>query len=152
MRVLGMLSMLFVAQAQTPNEWIQGPAATASAEAARQFIDAMQEGDAAGLAAQGTDPFTFEGRRLEGRAVIETFWKQALEAGGQRFGNQAGARVDVMSHESATTRFGKPPAKLSHLPLERCLFAAVTFERRHGYLLILVESPKNTWRVTAVTD
>lgn len=150
MPVLGMLSMLLAAQ--TPTEWIQGPAATASAEAARQFIDAMQESDAAALAAQGTDPFTFEGRRLEGRVAIESFWQKTLADRGQRFSNQAGARVDIMSHETALERFGQPPAKLSHLPLAKCLYAAVTFERRHGYLLILVESPKDTWRVTAVTD
>ena len=59
----------------------------------------------------------------------------------------------VMDYAKAIERFGPPPGKFKHLKLKRCRFAAITFDSRPGFLMILKPGPKkDTWRVTAVTD
>jgi hypothetical protein len=128
------------------------PDAQAVAQAAHEFLSAMAAGQAHVLAGLGTDPFDFDGRRIQGLKPIMKHWQQVLSRHGRELKNLQGAQIDIFGYKTAELKFSKPPKKFSRLNPRRCLFAAVTFDNRNGLLLIFKKDKKKKWRVTAVTD
>ena len=153
MQLLALLVVaLFGPTAGSPVDFLTTEEGQEVAEAAQNYLEKFQERDAAQLALMGTDPFTFEGRVLKGQKEIETFYQKYFKVRGRAIPDLQDVRVEVFDYATALEKFGKPPKKFSHIPLKRCMFAAVHFEHRPGLLLILVKSKKEGWRVTAVTD
>jgi hypothetical protein len=124
----------------------------AAAMVARDFIKALASGETQDLAEQTTDPFFFDGRVVKGRANIEKYFRERLSESLAELKRHPDAQVDVFSYQTAKSLFGKPPMKFSRIKLKRCLFAAVSYKKRRGFLLILKKLKKEGWRVTAVTD
>jgi hypothetical protein len=127
------------------------PDAQAVAQAAHEFLSAMASGQAHVLAGLGTDPFDFDGRRIQGLNPIMKEWEQVLSRRGKELKNPQGTQIDVFGYQTAEMKFGKPPKKFSYLNLRHCLFAALTFENRNGFLLVF-RKDKKKWRVAAITD
>jgi hypothetical protein len=128
------------------------PDAQAVAQATHDFLTAMAAGEAHVLAGLGTDPFDFDGRKVKGLNPIMKQWERVLTRHGGDLKNPEGTQIDIFGYKTAEMKFGKPPKKFSYLNLRRCLFAAITFEKRNGLLLIFKKDKKKKWRVTAVTD
>ena len=120
-------------------------------DTAQAFLLALQEGDGELLYQLGSDPYTFDGRIVSGEKAIRAEWDRLLARIGQVLHGQDKAFVEILDYPRAARRFGNPPPKLSHLDLKSCLFAVVSFEDRHGFLLILKKKDAVGFRVTAVT-
>jgi hypothetical protein len=127
------------------------PDAQAVAKASNDFLAAMAAGQARELADLGTDPFDFDGRRIKGLDPIMRHWERVLSRSEKKLKNLEESQIDIFGYKTAELKFGKPPKKFAYLNLRRCLFAAVTFEDRDGFLLIFKKTKKK-WRVAAVTD
>jgi len=123
-----------------------------ASQVATDFIHTLASGETADLLSLVSDPFTVEGRILKGQEQITGFLEERLAATRAELRKQPDARIEVFPYQTAVERFGKPPRKFSHINLKRCLFAAVTYPKRRGFLLILKKHKKDSWRVTAVTD
>jgi hypothetical protein len=103
--------------------------------------DALLAAKAARLAGLGTNPFTFDGRQAAGPTDIMRRWRAYLEGPAGKLVDQPGLKLSVFGHKKAVELFGPAPAKLAHLALDKCMFAAVTFEKRRGFLLVLTRNP-----------
>jgi len=122
------------------------------AEVAHNFLRAMMNAESGELAQLGTDPFTFDGRVVKGREKIESFWKRFMKRNSGELDDLASGEITIYKYTEAVEKFGSPPAKFSHLKLKRCRFAAISFNKRNGILLILFRNKKKAWQVTAVSD
>jgi len=121
-------------------------------QAARLFVDTLQTAKAGLLAEMGTDPFSFDGRRVEGRKAIRDEWKAVFAKHGQGLKRAGRPKIEIMDYPKAEARFGKPPAKFDPLKPERCWFAAVSFPKRAGLVLIISKDKQAGWLVAGVTD
>jgi hypothetical protein len=119
-------------------------------ELLQAYVEDLAKGNIEDLVAAGTDPFTFDGRVVKGRKNIGIFYQKIITRGD--LDDQAEANIELFDYQAALKRFGEPPGKLSHLKLKRCMFAAVTYASRRGFLIVLTKTRKEGWRVTAVTD
>lgn len=138
---------LFAQKADLPD-----PDAQAVAQAAHDFLSAMAAGQAHVLAGLGTDPFDFDGRQVKGLTLIMKEWERVLARSSNDLKKSLGTQIDIFGYKTAELKFSKPPKKFSYLKLRRCLFAAVTFDNRNGFLLIFKKDKKKKWRVAAITD
>ena len=138
---------LFAQKADKPD-----PDAQAVAQATHEFLSAMAAGQAHVLAGLGTDPFDFDGRRIKDLKPIMKEWERVLARSGNALRKPQGTQIDIFGYKTAEMKFSKPPKKFSYLNLRRCLFAAVTFDNRNGFLLIFKKDKTKKWRVAAVTD
>ncbi|HOX46278.1 MAG TPA: hypothetical protein PK668_21925 [Myxococcota bacterium] len=109
---------------------------------AEEYLEVLLAGKADILAALGTDPFTFDGRVVKGRQEIMRTWQRMLSGPAGKLAEQPGLQLAVFDHAKALELFGPAPAKLAHLALPRCMFVAVTFEARKGFLLVLTRNPR----------
>ena len=128
------------------------PDAPAVAQATHELLSAMAAGQAHVLAGLGTDPFDFDGRQIKGLMPIMKEWERVLARGGNALKKPQGTQIDIFGYKTAEMKFSKPPKKFSCLNLRRCLFAAVTFDNRNGFLLIFKKDQKKKWRVAAIPD
>jgi hypothetical protein len=138
-----------------PFKYMDDVAASPEDEAtvvARQYVDAMTSGRSEQLAALGSDPFSFDGRVVKGRAAIAGRWSEILTRQGEELNGMEPTGIRVIAHDAMLKEFGPPPQKFSKLPLKRALYAVVTFEARPGFVLILDRLPKAVWQVIAVVD
>jgi hypothetical protein len=141
---------------------------------AEEYLEALLARQADVLAGLGTDPFTFDGRVVAGRMEIMHTWQRMLAGSAGKLADQPGLKLSVFDHAKALELFGPAPTKLAHLALPKCMFVAVTFEARKGFLLVLARNPKavardprgkpedavkdpaegaaSPWLVTAVTE
>jgi hypothetical protein len=121
------------------------------AAVAEKFIDALLLKDASLLSGLGTDPFTFDGRVVRDRVAIMRRWKTYLEGPAGKLSDQPGIEMNVFSYNKAVSLYGPPPAKLSHLKLDKCRFATLTFAKRDGFMLILTPNPAVQSKIPAET-
>ncbi|MBN2496885.1 MAG: hypothetical protein JXR96_20005 [Deltaproteobacteria bacterium] len=128
------------------------PDESAVDQAAQVFVQALIGRKAKELAKAGSDPFSFEGRTVEGVEAIERYWTEMLAKAGEKLGEQDSGRLTVLTYKETVERFGEPPKKLASLKLKRCRFVVVEFNRRPGMLLILCPQGKHQWKVCGATD
>jgi hypothetical protein len=125
----------------------------AAEKTANEFVAALLTAETDQLVELCTDPFTFEGKQLKGKAKIKLHWLAYMTKHKYDLKNLRSGLVEVLDYKAALKRFSAPPKKFSHLRLQQCRFAAVSFEHRNGIMLILSKNKKKDgWLVTAVTD
>jgi len=117
-----------------------------AAVVAEQFLESLLARRAEALAGLGSDPFTFDGRVVQGRLAIMRAWERMLAGPAGGLAEQPGLKLSVFDHKKALELFGPAPAKLAHLALPRCMFVAITFEGRKGFLLVLTRNPRASIR------
>ncbi len=122
------------------------------AEVVRVFVETLQDTKASLLADMGTDPFNFDGRVVEGRKAIRDEWKKVFEKRGKSLQRSGKPGVELLDYPKAKARFGEPPAKFDPLVPRKCWFAAVTFPKRSGLVLIVTKDKEAGWLVGGVTD
>lgn len=120
---------------------------------ARVFAETLGKAEAELLASMGADPFTFAGRRVEGREAIEAWWEKIFARYGRSLQKAGPPEVERLQHAQAVERFGALPAKYDHLDPKACWYAVVTFPKRRGVVLILGEREQEAgWSVVGITD
>ncbi|MBW1809850.1 MAG: hypothetical protein JRJ87_16765 [Deltaproteobacteria bacterium] len=125
----------------------------AAEKTADKFVAALLTAETDQLVELCTDPFTFEGKQIKGKTQIKLHWLGYLVKYKSDLKKLDSGLVEVMDYKAALKRFSKPPKKFSHLRLQQCRFAAVSFEHHNGIMLILSKNKKKDgWLVTAVTD
>lgn len=122
------------------------------AEVVRVFVETLQDTKPSLLADMGTDPFDFDGRQVTGRKAIRDEWKAVFKKRGKSLQRAGKPSVELLDYPKAKARFGKPPAKFDPHKPEGCWFAAVTFPKRSGLVLIVSKDKEAGWLVAGVTD
>jgi hypothetical protein len=151
-RLLGLLLWLYAGGLSAQKADLPDPDAQAVAQATHEILSAMAAGQAHVLAGLVTDPFDFDGRKVKGLQPLMKEWERVLAQAGSALKQPRGTQIDIFGYKTAELKFSKPPKKFAYLNLSRCLFAAVTFENRNGFLLIFKKDRQKRWRATAVTD
>ncbi len=120
-------------------------------EVAYEFVKAVGQGNVERLLDLSTDPFNFDGREVAG-AERKTEWESFLQRNRSARRIFDRAKLENLDYAEVVKRFGPPPEKFSKLPLKSCIFSVVSLPERTGFLLILRQVEKETWRVAAATD
>ncbi len=149
-----MLPALLASDPLIPDDMVYETEEEEAAAMAQVFVETMIGGQAGLLANMCTDPFTLDGRIVTGRDAIRKLWAEILKARAPGLRKHGEPKLATIDFAEAVKRFGKPPAKFSHLNLKKCFFVVVTFKTRPGLMLILAKGKKKGegWLVTAVTD
>ena len=117
---------------------------------ARNFVDHLANRDLGRTSALLAAKVNFDGKVVQGEDAKTAFLTRTFAAhpASIRF-----LRVTVMTGPQAVARFGRPPARLGELNLDRAL---VVLARRKvgGLILVLEEEDKipGRWRVVALSD
>jgi len=117
---------------------------------ARNFVDHLANRDLGRTTALMSSKVNFDGRVAVGEEAQTALLQRTLAAHPAqiRF-----LRVTVMTGAQALSRFGRPPARLGAVNLDRAL--VVLARRKNGGLVIVLEEEDRIpgrWRVVALTD
>ncbi len=116
----------------------------------RNFVDHLANRDVKRTVALMSTVVNFDGRSVKGEKAQADFLERmfAGHPAAIRFN-----RVTVFSGTQMVSRFGKPPARLGALVLDRAI--VVLARRREGGLIVVLQEEDRIpgrWRVVAMTD
>jgi hypothetical protein len=117
---------------------------------ARNFVDHLANRDLGRTTALLSAKVNFDGRIVQGEEAKAAFLKRTFDAHPARI---RFLRVTVMTGPQALARFGRPPARLGQLNLDRAL--VVLARRKVGGLILVLEEEDRIpgrWRVVALSD
>lgn len=130
---------------------LSGETENTALKTARAFVAAMGSEQLEALSALCGDPFNFDGRVVFGREEILRHFRQALAPQQESLGGKQKIDIEVLTLSQATERFGPPPKKFAGAFPPGAVFAAVTFEKRPGFLLVVVRK-KADWKVVGIAE
>ncbi|NMB74772.1 MAG: hypothetical protein GYA21_06540 [Myxococcales bacterium] len=130
---------------------LPGETESTALKTARAFVSAMGSEQDEALSALCGDPFNFDGRVVSGREEILRHLRLALAPQRESLGGKQKIDIEILTLSQATERFGPPPKKFAGAFPAGAVFAAVTFERRPGFLLVIVRK-KADWKIIGIAE
>ncbi len=130
---------------------LPGETESTALKTARAFVSAMDSEQLEPLFLLCGDPFNFDGRVVSGREEILRDFRNVLASQRESLGGKQKIDIEILTLSQATERFGPPPKKFAGAFPPGAVFAAVTFEKRPGFLLVVVRK-KADWKVVGIAE
>jgi hypothetical protein len=124
---------------------------SAALQSARAFVAAMGAENPEALLSLCADRFNFDGRVVTGRDEIERIFRWILSRHRPSLAGKQKIKIEILSWAQAQERFGPPPKKFAAAFPTGTLVAAVTFEKRPGFLLFATQV-KNDWKIAGIAE